>query len=261
MKYTKRIRKVITQQRAKVIFGLDPSLKGFGLSVFVDGELHGYQGWTDKKGLQKTNNHTLSYFKLSGATESNKLNRADIIFEWLKHHVNKFRNTTIDSRQVDLYVAIEGYAFSGNDSRGASDTHELCGVIKHWLFKRNIPIRIYDPLSVKLAWAGKGNATKEDMINVVERRFNLILDDEDTAAENIADSVLIGALLHLELEVKAGEQLLKDLDESFRRVLLRVTKAEPEALISRDMLHAKHVKAIKPILARERKNGNRSKST
>jgi Holliday junction resolvasome RuvABC endonuclease subunit len=249
MQYTKRIRKAIAKERVNVILGLDPSLVGFGVSVFIDGALTQYKSWTDKKGLQKKNRHSLCYMKLPRVTESNRANRASILLDWIKGYVDDYLYTEIDGKPVNLYAAMEGYAFNVQ-SRGASDIHELCGLIKHLLFTHEVPLRIYDPLSVKLAWAGTGTATKEDMVDVAERQFEIDLEREEAAAENIADAILIGALLQVELEVRAGVRLLKDLDESFRRVLLRVTKTQPEALISRNMLHATCIETNELIMSK-----------
>jgi len=52
----------------------------------------------------------------------------------------------------------------------------------------------------------------------------------------VADAVLIAALLNEEMAFKSGKKSVETASEGMRRVMIRVTKSEPEALITRDLI-------------------------
>jgi len=245
------------------IIGLDLSLRGPGLAVLLDGQLHRASAWTDLKGLQKDYCHLLSWFKMAKNTESDRQHRIDMIVNWVCGAV-----VEAGRMAESVCVALEGYAFSKR-STGLSDIHELGGAVKGWLWSRRVPYRTYDPLTVKLAWTGKGNAEKRDMLEACGRAYRdlwvgvgksgaprhllglaELAERDEMAASNIADAVLIAALLHEELELKAGRSRLDRLDPSLRRVMIRTTKSEPEALVSRPFITREAASPPQPILVR-----------
>jgi Holliday junction resolvasome RuvABC endonuclease subunit len=213
--------------------------------MLVGGKLHAFHGWTPVKKLQKQFPDTLCWFKSPSNTEQHKQNRLQVIADWVCGMVREYYNAW---PSVHCYAAIEGYAFAIR-SRGLSDLHELGGAIKRDLWMMEVPYRIYDPKSVKLAWTGYGSAEKEDMIAAAGDLFGVDLSIYGSAADNLADAMLLAALLDLELDLRAGEVPLKSLPERQRLVLLRATKAEPEALITRPLVEWDDG-LTKPILAR-----------
>lgn len=215
--------------------GLDLSLRGAGMAVMLDGKLHSATAWTDQKGIQKDYPKLLSWFKMKANTESDRQHRIDLITRWVCGAV-----VVAHKLASNVHVAFEGYAFSKRTT-GLSDIHELGGAIKGWLWSRGVPYRTYDPMSIKLAWTGKGTAEKADMVAACHLRFPDLKLEAMAArsvetAGNIADATLIAALLHEELELKAGRARLEDLREGMRRVMIRTTKSEPEALVSRSFI-------------------------
>jgi hypothetical protein len=129
-------------------------------------------------------------------------------------------------------------------------------MVKAGLWQRGIPLRVYDPSSVKLASTGNGDAKKPDMVKAACTRFAALsaelpalLQENENAAGNIADAALIAALLREELKVRAGRVPLDTLPERLRRVFLRVTKAAPEALTTRPFLERKGIDQPQPVFA------------
>lgn len=243
----------------QAIIGLDLSLRGPGIAVLLDGgKLLHASAWTDLKGLQKDYRHLLSWFKISKNTEADRQHRIDMIVDWVCGSVDGLSRVA-----ESVHVALEGYAFSKR-STGLSDIHELGGAVKGWLWSRGVPYRVYDPMTIKLAWTGKGNADKRDMLEACGRAYRdlwvggpghllglgELAERDEMVASNIADAVLIAALLHEELELKAGRSRLDHLDPSLRRVMIRTTKSEPEALVSRPFITMEAASPPQPILVR-----------
>lgn len=216
---------------AKVaIVGIDLSMRGTGVALLLDGYLRRFWGWTEKKGLWKKHSGLLCWYKMPKNTETYRQERMQLVTEWT---TGVIRQATALAETV--FVAIEGYAFAKN-SRGMSDLHEAAGIIKARLWENAIPFRIYDPCSVKLAWTGAGTADKPQMIRAASEMYKVNLDKYEDAAENVADAILIASLLWEELNYKSAAKNLQLASDHIKRVMLRVTKAEPEALITRDLV-------------------------
>jgi Holliday junction resolvasome RuvABC endonuclease subunit len=213
-----------------VIVGLDLSLRGTGMAILVNGGLSNYFGWTDKKYLYNKNKNVLCYYKLKNNSESCRQHRMHAITYWIDWIL-----VELIREYGNAIVAIEGPAFSKN-SRGASSLYELGGIVKDSLFRACIPFRIYSPMTVKLAWTGSGTAGKDAMVDAASVLFDLDLNDLGESAEDVADAVLIAALLNEEMVFKSGKKSVETASEGMRRVMIRVTKSEPEALITRDLI-------------------------
>lgn len=217
-----------------LVIGVDPSLNGTGLAVLRDGKVAEYHGWTTKKTNQKRNSGSLSWMKLpAGADDRLRLWRIRTVAHWIHELVVSLQ---IKYRR-DSYVALEGYATNSRSNR-ATDTHELCGLIKMLLWQEGIPMRMYPPTTVKMAVTGSGSADKGDMKIAAYKKFGLEVTKLGEAGENIADAVMLAGLLSAELAVRSGRITMKDLDPNARKALLRITKSEPEAIISRPFLHS-----------------------
>ena len=242
---TRRIRKPYNEEGPRAVVGIDPSLRGHGIALLVDGKLVDYRGWTDVKKVQSANTNTrarLCYWKAPCDKERKDVHRQfriSMLSSWTATVIGVWQSMIADvysDASRSIAVAIEGYAFSKR-STGLSDIDELCGVIKTALWGTGIPFRIYDPLSVKLAWTGDGAADKDAMVKAVSRLHGVNLSDYSGAGENMADAILIASLLNTELSVREGYTKLQDLRPALRGVLLRTTKAVPVALVSRPMVH------------------------
>lgn len=254
MKYTRIVRKVAARACGTVAVGVDMSLTGTGLAVVEDGRLARVNAWTDVKKLQHAHRTLLCWFKPRDSSESSKAHRLGLITNWVIGQI-----ALAQMRAPKVVVALEGYAFSKR-STSSSGLHELGGMIKGRLWDAGIPFRVYDPSSIKLYWTGNGASKKPAMVKAAVGRFAVLshelprlLTESEDAAGNIADAALIAALLHDELKLKAGLLPLAGMSEHERRVMMRVTRAEPEALVTRPFIG--RVPAPAPILAQERGSG------
>ena len=266
MTYAKRLRKPllrVTEDGAyllgvdreqapltQICIGIDPSLKGHALAVICDGEFEVATGWTDKKRLQQKCPETLNWFKLpTGRTEANSQTRIQLLAGWTLAVIGDY---CFKLTRSDVYVAIEGYAFSKR-GKGLHEIHGLVEMIKQGLWVKHIPFRIYSPTAVKMAWTGKGHATKDDMQRASEHYYAEGFWNEGSAGENLADATLIAGLLHTELELKAGRAKLKSLSRNMQKVMQRTTKSEPVSIIKRDFITPKESTAPVPVLGRPHK--------
>jgi len=157
-----------------------------------------------------------------------------------------------------LAVAMEGYAYGASNSSCVFDLAEIGGYIKLQLWKRGIPLRMYDPLSVKLWATNHGHAKKFEMVNAArELGFDIPEDlfasgskmkvpmyDGETLREkdltgpgtDVADAFHIASMLRTEILVRNGVIKLEDLTEKQRRVFLRTTTHSPINLLAQNFI-------------------------
>jgi len=226
------MRVIVNVVKSVACIGLDLSLNGTGVALFLDDKLADWICWTDLKRIyQKDNNHFI-YSKCNGrSNEITAASRMKDIMDGLSKFILSVR-----AKSRACYVAIEGYAYSANFSRSASGLHELCGCMKLFLTQQNIPFRVYDIDSIKLASTGYGRADKEAMVIAAEKLVGMNLKQYEGAGENVADAIMLANMLKIELALKAGTLLLVELPERLRRVFIRVSKVVPEAFVSREFI-------------------------
>lgn len=249
----RRVRKIIRRTpvdpagKKVIVVGVDPSLTGTAVVVIGGaGGIEWQHGWTKTKTLQRRHPDVLSFFALPDKpTMSDRLARINLMASWVVDAVAEWSRV----EDYETYVAIEGLAVSQRSNR-ASDLAELSGIIKNRIvFGLKVPLRIYDPMTLKLAWTGKGTADKSMMIMSAFRRFKVDYTAMESAGDNFADALLLAQLLYHEVEVRAGRKDVKhDLDGQLRKVLQRKTKAEPITLLKRPLITEKEVKAQPPVL-------------
>jgi Holliday junction resolvasome RuvABC endonuclease subunit len=157
----------------------------------------------------------------------NRLIRVMDVATWL--------TDVMDRLLPNVLVAMEGYAFS-RAGIASSDLHELGGLIKYWLVANRVPFRIYQPTTVKMAWAGSGNADKAQMQMACFHDSGIDYTRITGVGDGLADSYLIAKLLWWEAGIKNGERKFSDAPETVQKVLKRKTKAEPEELLTRELL-------------------------
>lgn len=230
----RRLRRVLTRPgdnsvaALPVCVGIDPSLVGTGVAVVRGGKLLDCYGWTNKKTLADAHPTRLVYYKVEDQDDTARCERLCAISDW----IGDFIETLDDQAPGRVHVAVEGYAMSRLSLR-ATDLHELGGLLKIGMWRANVPYRIYDPLSVKLAWTGDGHAKKPEMMRACWLQFGHDFGQYGAAGENLADAFLIAKLLETELLVKRCPEELGKLTPSLQRVLARVTKSEPIPLLKR----------------------------
>lgn len=142
------------------------------------------------------------------------------------------------------YIAYEDYILEA--SGGVYQIAELGGVLRLKLWEGGHKIRTYQPGSVKLFWAGKGDANKDGMM---DRSYKYLKDnpckynDElfklpKKYFEGVSDALANARLLSYELAFRAGEIKLSEMPENLVRVFNRVTQFMPMCLIDRPLMEA-----------------------
>lgn len=146
--------------------------------------------------------------------------------------------------------SIEGYAYQ-TVTNSITQNSELMGMIKHHLYKNGFSFRIHDPLSVKFFAVGKGNATKDEMVEqaakegfVPNASFKMrkkklktgFVNEMDGPKTDVVDAYFLARLLWTELKLRTGELLLKDLPEYQVMVFNRVTKTYPVNILARSLI-------------------------
>jgi Holliday junction resolvasome RuvABC endonuclease subunit len=247
----RRIRRVVPERapspdqgcRPIVVVGIDPSITGTGVAVFVGDAVRYVWGWTDRAVLQKRSPGVLSFYAPpKSADRRHRLDRIERLVDWTMGRVRR----AVELGEV--HVAIEGYAFAGR-GRNVHDIYEMVGCVKQRLWEADIPFRVYDPGSVKLAATGYGNADKGDMKLAAWQHFSLDFTKMGAAGGDLADAVLIGSLLRDELRLKRGDVLPKDLRSDVRKVLERTTKTQKDPLMSRPLIRRTGFVAAKVIFS------------
>lgn len=154
--------------RRRRVMGLDLSVRGTGMVV-----------WNGKKALAAKHLRTegvktegqVTGLLPSGMFRGNPEER----IEWLSRRVVKCYR-----RLLPDLVVIEEYAFSRH-SRGLSILHECGGVVKNKLFRMEAPLVIVQNTTSKLYLAGRGRASKEEMIAAAQIYWPECPDNDDIA--------------------------------------------------------------------------------
>lgn len=108
--------------------------------------------------------------------------RFDLLSQWALE--------AIEINKVDI-VIMEGYSFGSKSSR-LFQIGENGGVLKHKIYKKSIPIVKIPPTEVKKFFHGKGNASKDDMIEALYTKEGIRLGlDSKSPIGDIVDSYAI----------------------------------------------------------------------
>lgn len=188
-----------------------------------------YLGFTDVKKIAKTDNNIIHYDK----KKQFKNNYEKYI--WIREHIINFINKS-------TYVAIEGYAYSKKGLVFNIAESTMCTKIA--IYERKIPIRIYDPSTIKMYATFKGNVGKDEMNLAYENYKDLKLDlshlpSLKSPKEDFVDAFYILKLLQLEMKLRHGMISLKDLPLKHIEIFNRVTKANPVNLLAQDFISKK----------------------
>jgi len=137
------------------------------------------------------------------------------LFDNYNHECQRYE--TISDWAVDHVlgctdIAVEGYAY-GASGRAIFQIAENCGLLKYKLYQAGKPVEIVTPSAVKKWGSGKGNASKEMMVDAFENQtgvdlMRLVTPDKKSVGNpvsDIADSYFICSYLH---------QILRDRDQT-----------------------------------------------
>jgi len=138
----------------------------------------------------------------------------------------------------DKYLAIEGYSF-GSATGQLTQIAEVTGIVKNFLLNCGWKIRIHDPRSVKMFATGNGNAVKEEMLDRAKKaglKIPYFIEEREQEVYDIADAFFLMKMLQMEIVVRNDPTKAKRYPENQRRILNRVTQANPVNILDRDFL-------------------------
>lgn len=211
------------------IVGIDNSVNSPGVVWFILDEQMNitkkeFMGFTQVK---KNATENIIHYK--------KKDFEDDISQYIFNRDKIFEAITKDGILPD-YVAIEDYAYSANGK--VFNIAESTGALKVKLYESFIPIRLYDPCSIKMFNSGYGNSDKVRMKECYDN-----LDENEKlnglVNEDIIDAYFITNLLLHELKIRKGISSTKDYPEEKVRVFNRCTKAYPENILVRPFIQKK----------------------
>lgn len=145
--------------------GVDYSITSPAATVFNSetGELHFYAFKQKKKQVSTDPRLTLLETPLYASEEERHYLLATTLYK------------SIVGRFGGLHEAfLENYAYAGSGQ--VFNIAEATGAFKQTLFQAKIPIKVFQPTSVKKIATGKGNAKKGDMYLAFEKVFPSIFD-------------------------------------------------------------------------------------
>lgn len=216
--------------------GWDISLNHGAMVELTDGDLTAISYVIDVKKAATNGVQTRSvdtwidgvYYK-PPKTADKQSKQMDRLSFWARH-----LGEHLDTTKPD-YVGIEDYAFN---ARGQNfHIGEVGGVARLLAFISGCRLRLHDPLSVKLATTGRGDADKEQMAQTIKEVYGANFDDlHPKVAEDVYDAFAVAQLLWTEIQVREGALALSDLQDRERRVFNRVTKTYPVNLLARDFI-------------------------
>lgn len=180
-----------------------------------------------------------------------KARRLEQLLDGINIFIKKVSDNTPAENDV---IGLEGYAMGGKGR--VFDIAEATGCLKNTLYWCGYPLRIHDPLSIKIWATGRGNAKKFEMVDAVDpNQFdvplclfakgsklkkpmidyqgNEVTHDVTGPGADLCDAYHIAKLLWAESYIRQGYMPLSDLEEHQRKVFLRVTKTYPINLLDR----------------------------
>ena len=211
---------------------IDPSPTGTALTYYVGRTMVDFRFTTEvKKWAKLYKEEAILIPNVKKGDENARMERLAIV----EFEVQKFLNVWGPS-----YIGIEDYIWhTHGKGGGVIQVSELGGVIRLLLFNMGYRLRTYEPMSVKIARTGMGNADKEDMMEVArEELAGTEMGDylerlPGKYFENIADSMAVAELLDWELRLRRGLTTTREMPKRIVRVVNRVTKAVPDCLLDR----------------------------
>lgn len=208
-----------------IYVGIDASPTGTAIVAWCGGKILKNVSWTTSIELYKDFPDVLRFYKMQKANVENKIKRVHHVFQWFMEFMGE-----VMQHGGDVYIALEGYAYSAK-GQSKSCIHELTGLIKCWLYHEGLPLRIYEPTTIKAAWTGMAHASKGQMINAcssmlgvdytfLKSRSGKLAD----ASNNMADAALIGKMLEYEVLIKQEGEVPRGLPITMARVLHKKPK-------------------------------------
>lgn len=233
----------------KTICGIDFSINSPGIVwTKTDKEFNVLERkwltFTNKKKYVNKNVIFISTAK-NKRTYSNSLVQAcairNIIWNWL---IDNSKQAGV--KQLD-YVVFEDYAFAAKGR--IFHIAEATMATKLKIFEQGIPIRLYPPNHIKLFATGSGNADKLEMEDAFDALTNKERKGMDVTClptlheqkngnpiDNIIDAFWVSELLRIELQLRSGILMLRELPEHHIKVFNRISKICPYGILNQPFL-------------------------
>lgn len=221
------------------VLGCDISLNHSAFVLLEDGELADFWYFTNIVG--SANRSKVHGTRLPNFKSKDKQIKAMDRLNWIKEYIK----TLLSNTRID-YVGIEDYAVS--EAQGAHYLGEIGGIARLIFFERGIPMRLHDPISVKMFTTHNGRAQKDQMEIAVAERWGVHFSDYNApinsraqkrnrqTSEDLADAFAVAQLVWIEVQLRSGVAELKDMHEKEVQVFNRVTKSYPVNLLARDWI-------------------------
>lgn len=141
------------------------------------------------------------------------------------------------------YVAIEGYSY--NSTGRIFDIAEISGLVKISIYQFGIPLRIYEPSTVKISNRCKGNCDKismEESYNKLEDKIDLFHlpavyeKKSGNPADNIIDAFTICNLLLVELKLRKELLKVDELEPHLKKIFTRIKKKKDIMVLDQDFI-------------------------
>ncbi len=193
----------------------------------------------------------LDYISFTSVKKTYNLDTLNLKFYHKDHfkddyHKAQTHRDDIDSFIDDLkieYAAFEGYAFAAKGK--VFDIAEATACLKFMLYDYHIPMRFYDPNTIKMFATSKGNADKKAMQDHFDKTVKELdlshLPQYKNPKEDIVDAYFTAKLLQMELKLRRGIIHTRDLQEHEVKVFNRCTKSNPENILVRDFIQKEGV--------------------
>jgi hypothetical protein len=227
------------------VLGVDASLNHGAAFLLEGGKPRGFWYYTDIAGsaARSKQGHRLPVSKSKDQQQRQMARLA-----WLEHFWDKL----VFMKCLPHYLVVEDYAL--DVSQGSHYMGEIGGIIRILGWFRGFRIRLHDPVTLKMWTAHNGLADKPMMEAAVKERFGLDFSrfnppppkpnarvanpkQNRTTSEDLADAAALAHLGWQEVQLRAGQVLLRDLHAKEVQVYNRMTKARPVPLLDRDWIH------------------------
>lgn len=227
-----------------IICGLDLSKNHYALSLkeWGSNKFAVAFGWHSKSRVELWRKKLPPFFTVhylppkakDESIENHSMKAADLLCSYILSDLMRFSNDWF--LRGNIIIAIEGYAYGGSEVVGLA---EVTGIIKWTLHQSGCAIRTHDPQSVKM-WAGKGNYTKEQMLERYLKEFPdlhpSLMDTKLCPAFDIVDAFFLKTMMEWEVKVRIDPRYLEKLNDRQLQIFNRVTKSNPVNLLNRPFL-------------------------
>jgi len=219
--------------------GWDISLNHSGIVELTDGALSNFWFVSDKHTLEKNLKEHLWHLPLKQIKKDHGDWQLFSLYRLLVWE--NMLSSMLDLHHPD-YVAIEDYALG--KVRRSHYIGEIGAIARMVCFRKRIPLRLYDPFSVKMFSADHGHADKFMMGRAIKKKWGVDFRPYDPTSkanntevsEDLYDAYGIAKLLWTEVSLRKGEVLLNSLAEKQIRVFNRTTKLYPINILGRGWL-------------------------